>query len=107
MMYEKLQRLPNAQVSKKAGPLIFSFQAIEMKFQTSSPFSLENTGYQNCFEALIEKQANFAKKEAEALAMVESLYLPSFRGFYTQLLESFTKIKIAKSLQKQWYSGKF
>ncbi|XP_060672208.1 uncharacterized protein LOC112491294 isoform X3 [Ziziphus jujuba] len=76
MMYEKLQRLPNAQVSKKAGPLIFSFQAIEMKFPTSSPFSLENTGYQNYFEALIEKQANFAKKEAEGeLWLWWSLYI--------------------------------
>ncbi|KAH7533655.1 hypothetical protein FEM48_Zijuj04G0154700 [Ziziphus jujuba var. spinosa] len=91
------------------------FLAIEMKFQTSSPFSLENTGYQNCFEALIEKQANFAKKEAEgevlalsslpyiiflvspifllALAMVESLYLPSFRGFYTQAYDLMQALK--------------
>ncbi|KAH7528057.1 uncharacterized protein LOC107417758 [Ziziphus jujuba] len=66
MMYEKLQSHPNAQVSKKARQFTFSFQAMEMmKFTTSSPFSQKNTGYQNYFEAFIEKKTNYTQKEVE------------------------------------------
>ncbi|KAL5543679.1 hypothetical protein UlMin_007463 [Ulmus minor] len=65
LMYEKLQSHPNAKVSKKARQFMFSFQAMEMmKMTTHSPFSM-NTGYQNYFEAFIEKKANFLVKEGE------------------------------------------
>lgn len=66
LMYERLQSHPNAQVSKKARQLIFSFQAMEMmKVTGSSPFSLRNAGYQNFFEAFLENKSNYPLKDAE------------------------------------------
>ncbi|XP_018807824.1 uncharacterized protein LOC108981190 [Juglans regia] len=65
-MYEKLQSHPNVQVSKKARQFMFSFQAMEMmKFTTSTPFYLKNAGYQNFFEAFIEKKSNYPLKKVE------------------------------------------
>ncbi|XP_062083042.1 uncharacterized protein LOC133789280 isoform X2 [Humulus lupulus] len=65
VMYEKLQSHPTARVSKKARQFTFSFQAMEMmKFTTSSPY-LKNTGYQNYFEAFVEKKSNYPIKEVE------------------------------------------
>ncbi|KAG2671772.1 hypothetical protein I3760_13G010800 [Carya illinoinensis] len=66
LMYEKLQSHPNVQVSKKARQFMFSFQAMEMmKFTTSTPLYLKNAGYQNFFEAFIEKKSNYPLKEVE------------------------------------------
>ncbi|KAF3437462.1 hypothetical protein FNV43_RR20215 [Rhamnella rubrinervis] len=64
VMYEKLQSHPNAQVSKKARQFMFSFQAMEMMKVTRSP-SFSSTGYQNYFNAFIEKKANYPLQEAE------------------------------------------
>lgn len=47
-----------------------------MKFTTSSPFSLKNTGYQNYFEAFIEKKANYTQKQAEGEVVTLSQTLP-------------------------------
>ncbi|KAL2478378.1 uncharacterized protein Fot_47392 [Forsythia ovata] len=60
VMYEKLQSHPNPQVSKKAKQFIFGFQAMEMMKVKSSPAS---TGYQNYFEAFVEKKTNYPMQE--------------------------------------------
>ncbi|KAH7528062.1 hypothetical protein FEM48_Zijuj05G0031800 [Ziziphus jujuba var. spinosa] len=58
MMYEKLHHI---QMLKEDVS-----EAMEMmKFTTSSPFSQKNTGYQNYFEAFIEKKTNYTQKEVE------------------------------------------
>lgn len=36
-----------------------------MKFTTSTPLYLKNAGYQNFFEAFIEKKSNYPLKEVE------------------------------------------
>ncbi|OMO61336.1 hypothetical protein COLO4_33459 [Corchorus olitorius] len=65
IMYEKLQSHPNAEVSKKARQLMFSFKAMEMMKVKGSNLSLKNTGYQNYFEAFIEDKANYTLEGAE------------------------------------------
>ncbi|KAM6576104.1 hypothetical protein CsatB_027941 [Cannabis sativa] len=73
VMYEKLQSHPTARVSKKAREFTFSFQAMEMmKFTTSSPY-MKNTGYQNYFEAFVEKKSNYPIKDVEDDDVVGSL----------------------------------
>ncbi|KAI9115253.1 hypothetical protein K1719_013572 [Acacia pycnantha] len=63
LMYEKLQSHPSPKVSKKARHFVFSFQAMEMmKVTTGSPFSL-NAGYQNYFDAFVEKKSNYTLQE--------------------------------------------
>ncbi|XWS74739.1 hypothetical protein CRYUN_Cryun01aG0023500 [Craigia yunnanensis] len=65
IMYEKLQSHPNAKVSKKAREFMFSFKAMEMMKVTDSNLSLNNTGYQNYFEAFIEDKTNYSPEGAE------------------------------------------
>lgn len=77
LMYEKLQTHPNAQVSKKARQFMFSFQAMEMmKVTTSTPFSLNNTGYQNFFEAFLQNKSNYPLEEVEIEEGALSQVLP-------------------------------
>ncbi|KAL9296386.1 hypothetical protein ACSQ67_022282 [Phaseolus vulgaris] len=62
-MYEKLRSHPSPKVSKKARQFMYSFQAMEMmKVTTRSPFHLKNTGYQNYFDAFVEKNLTTPKK---------------------------------------------
>ncbi|KAL4586295.1 hypothetical protein LXL04_010931 [Taraxacum kok-saghyz] len=65
VMYEKLQSHPNACVSKKARQFVFSFQAMEMMKVTGSSFSTKKTGYQNLFDAFVEKKNNLSANETE------------------------------------------
>ncbi|BAT90962.1 hypothetical protein LR48_Vigan08g175300 [Vigna angularis] len=63
-MYEKLLSHPNPKVSKKARQFMYSFQAMEMmKVSASSPFYLKNTGYQNYFDAFVEKKSNYPQED--------------------------------------------
>ncbi|CAJ1933582.1 unnamed protein product [Sphenostylis stenocarpa] len=63
-MYEKLLSHPNPKVSKKARQFMYSFQAMEMmKMTTGSPFYLKNTGYQNYFDAFVEKKSNYTPED--------------------------------------------
>jgi len=40
------------------------WQAMEMmKVSTSSPFYLKNTGYQNYFDAFVEKRSNYSEED--------------------------------------------
>ncbi|KAL2898362.1 Hyaluronan synthase 2 [Bienertia sinuspersici] len=57
VMYEKLQRHPNGEVSKKARQFMFSFEAMEMLKVTKSTIPRKNTGYQGYFEAFVEDEA--------------------------------------------------
>ncbi|KAE8669392.1 receptor protein kinase CLAVATA1-like [Hibiscus syriacus] len=65
VMYEKLQSHPNPKVSKKASQFLYSFKAMEMMKVTGLNFSLNNTGYQNFFEAFIEDKANYNVQGSE------------------------------------------
>ncbi|XVF24215.1 hypothetical protein REPUB_Repub13aG0108500 [Reevesia pubescens] len=65
IMYEKLQSHPNPKVGKKARQFMFSFKAMEMMKLTGSNFSVENTGYQNYFEAFVEDKGNYSQEGAE------------------------------------------
>ncbi|KAK9051347.1 hypothetical protein SSX86_027974 [Deinandra increscens subsp. villosa] len=66
VMYEKLQSHPNVGVSKKARQFVFSFQAMEMMKVTTSGVSRRRTGYQNFFDAFVEKNNNPSLNETEA-----------------------------------------
>ncbi|KAL8268641.1 hypothetical protein R6Q59_002439 [Mikania micrantha] len=65
VMYEKLQSHPNVGVSKKARQFVFSFQAMEMMKVTSSGASTRKTGYQNYFDAFVEKKNNPSLNETK------------------------------------------
>ncbi|XP_076906691.1 uncharacterized protein LOC143562896 [Bidens hawaiensis] len=64
-MYEKLQSHPNIGVSKRARQFVFSFQAMEMMKVTSLGGSKRKTGYQNFFDAFVEKKNNVSSNEIE------------------------------------------
>ncbi|KAJ6812092.1 uncharacterized protein M6B38_151740 [Iris pallida] len=63
-MYEKLQSHSNAQVSKRARQFVFSFQAMDMMKVTTSSLS-KKTGYENYFEAFVEKKAEYTPTEEQ------------------------------------------
>ncbi|XP_039159164.1 uncharacterized protein LOC104423571 isoform X2 [Eucalyptus grandis] len=67
IMYEKLQSHPNAKVGKRAMQFMFSFQAMEMMKVRSSKLSAKSTGYQNYFEAFIDKKSNYSLDKDEEL----------------------------------------
>ncbi|KAL3719130.1 hypothetical protein ACJRO7_004130 [Eucalyptus globulus] len=67
IMYEKLQSHPNAKVGKRAMQFMFSFQAMEMMKVRSSKLSVKSTGYQNYFEAFIDKKSNYTLDKDEEL----------------------------------------
>ncbi|XVF84090.1 hypothetical protein PTKIN_Ptkin16aG0546800 [Pterospermum kingtungense] len=78
VMYEKLKSHPNAKVSKKARQFMFSFKAMEMMKFTGSNVPLNNTGYQNYFEAFVEDKANYSVEGAEEAR--EGFQFPNLQG---------------------------
>ncbi|WVZ02511.1 hypothetical protein V8G54_023317 [Vigna mungo] len=79
--YEKLLSHPNPKVSKKARQFMYSFQAMEMmKVSRSSPFYLKNTGYQNYFDAFVEKKSNYPQEDdlVQESAMNQKKILPIY-----------------------------